>query len=163
MTYFFNLLLGVFLTSFTLGVFSELNTNLHTTLLIFLFWYGLLWLVSYFYDQNHFIKLPLMIDLGLFYFKELVISSFQVAYDILTPKSHMNPGVIALPLEAKTNLEISLLANFITLTPGTLSINISDDRSILYVHALFIENVNLKKVERDLKENFEKRLLKITR
>ena len=163
MVYAINLGLGFFLTSFTLGIYKGLSTSLHIALLIFIFWYGILWLFSYFYDKNHFFKLPRIIGLGLFYFKALVISSLQVAHDIVTPKSHMNPGVVALPLECKTDLEIALLGNFITLTPGTLSIKVSEDRSTLYVHALFLEDGDVDKTEKDLKENFEKRLLKITR
>lgn len=163
MVYAINLGLGFFLTSFTLGIYKGLSTNLHIALLIFLFWYGILWLFSYFYDKNHFLKLPRIIGLGLFYLKALVISSLQVAHDIITPKSYMNPGVIALSMECKTDLEIALLGNFITLTPGTLSIKVSEDRSTLYVHALFLEDGDVDKTEKDLKENFEKRLLKITR
>lgn len=49
----------------------------------------------------------------------------------------MKPGVIALPLSARTEMEITLVANLISLTPGTLSLDVSDDRKVLYIHAMF--------------------------
>lgn len=163
MNYAVNLILAIALSYFTFGIYDLLEVKLYTGLLVFAFWYAILWGLSYFYDKEHFIKLPRFFGLGIFYFKELVISSFQVAYASLTSTSNMSPGVIALPLDAETDLEIALLANLITLTPGTLSIEVSDDRSILYVHTMFIEDGDIEKMEKVLKEDFEKRILRITR
>jgi multicomponent Na+:H+ antiporter subunit E len=55
------------------------------------------------------------------------------------PTHHMRPGVIAMPLEAKTDGEITMVANLISLTPGTLSLDVSDDRKVLYIHAMFLD------------------------
>src|SRR5699024_7238650 len=68
---------------------------------------------------------------------------------ILTPPWHMKPGVIALPLEARTELEITLVANLISLTPGTLSLDVSDDRKVLYIHAMFLDD------EEELRRNLK--------
>jgi multicomponent Na+:H+ antiporter subunit E len=73
-----------------------------------------------------------------FYLIELVKANLRVAYDVLTPTHHMEPAIVAVPLEARTDAEISLLANLITMTPGTLSIDVSDDHSVLYVHGMFV-------------------------
>jgi multicomponent Na+:H+ antiporter subunit E len=73
----------------------------------------------------------------------------------------MRPGVVALPLEAKTDGEITLLAGLITLTPGTLSLDVSADRKFLYVHSMYIDDPEREK-ER-LKRRFEKRLLEMLR
>ncbi len=80
---------------------------------------------------------------------------------MITPKFFMKPGIIRIPLEAKTDLEITLLANLITLTPGTLSLDVSDDKKVLYVHAMYIKSK--EEFISNIKEGFEKRLLEILR
>lgn len=74
---------------------------------------------------------------GLFV-RELMISAVRVSIIVLTPdlKSALRPAIIAFPLTVTSDAEITLLANLITLTPGTLSIDVSADRSTLYVHVL---------------------------
>ncbi len=105
----------------------------------------------------------MVIALFFYYLKELSRSSFKVAYDVLTPTHHMRPGIVAFQMQAKTDLEITLLANFITLTPGSLSIDISEDRTILYIHETYIWHGDIQKYKEKLRDGFEKRILKITR
>ncbi|MGQ4878799.1 Na+/H+ antiporter subunit E [Billgrantia sp. LNSP4103-1] len=85
-----------------------------------------------------------------FFIKELVQANLRVGFDILTPPWHMKPGVIALPLAARTELEITMVANLISLTPGTLSLDVSDDRKVLYIHAMFLDDEG--ELRRNLKE-----------
>lgn len=92
-----------------------------------------------------------------FFVKELLRANYKVAFDVLTPPWHMQPGVIALPLKVETDLEITLLANFISLTPGTLSLDVSNDRKVLYIHAMFLQDeealiAELKEAERRILE-----------
>jgi multicomponent Na+:H+ antiporter subunit E len=75
----------------------------------------------------------------------------------------MRPGVIAIPLNARTDVEITLLANLITLTPGTLSLDVSADRSVLYIHVMYIDNDDIDAVRRKIKEGFERRILEVLR
>ena len=72
------------------------------------------------------------------FLRELFISALRVARLVLRPDldSHLNPVVIAFPLTLTTDAEITLLANMITLTPGTLSVDVSADGRLLYIHAL---------------------------
>ncbi len=77
-----------------------------------------------------------MVKLILLFLYELVMSALRVAVDVLNPFMTFRPGIIALPLESDDNLQITLLANFITLTPGTLSVDVSTDKSVLYIHAM---------------------------
>ncbi len=72
----------------------------------------------------------------------------------------MKPGVIAMPLEARTELEITMVANLISLTPGTLSLDVSDDRKVLYIHAMFLDDE--EELRRNLKE-MEYRALELFR
>lgn len=79
--------------------------------------------------------------LGLFLY-ELMASAIKVALIVLQPnlKSALKPAIVAVPLTVKSDAEITLLANMITLTPGTLTIDVAEDRSVLYVHALSMES-----------------------
>ena len=79
-----------------------------------------------------------MLSLGLFFLREVILSAISVAGWVLRPNAAtlMSPAIIAVPLTVTRDLEITLLANLITLTPGTLSIDVSEDRTVLYVHAL---------------------------
>ncbi len=77
----------------------------------------------------------------LFYIWELLLSNFRVARDVLRPRSTARPAIVAIPVEGLSAVQITLLANLITMTPGTLSIDTSDDRKTLYIHAMFVDDV----------------------
>jgi multicomponent Na+:H+ antiporter subunit E len=67
--------------------------------------------------------------------------------------------VVAIPLEAESDLSISLLANLITLTPGSLTLDVSEDRKVLYVHTMYAEDIDqLRLGIKDL----ERRVLEVT-
>ncbi|MDX1683104.1 MAG: Na+/H+ antiporter subunit E, partial [Phycisphaeraceae bacterium] len=73
-----------------------------------------------------------------FYFvRILVVANLQVAREVLTPGFQMNPRIIAYPVDDLTDVQITTLASAITLTPGTLSVDVSDDGRVLYVHAMY--------------------------
>jgi multicomponent Na+:H+ antiporter subunit E len=86
-------------------------------------------------------RLRSVISLALMFLYQLVASAIRVAIVVLTPdmKSVLRPAIIAFPLSVKSDAEITLLANLITLTPGTLSVDVSEDRSLLYVHTLTLD------------------------
>jgi len=97
----------------------------------------------------------------LYFLYELIKANFQVAFDVMNPRFTMKPGIVKIPLDAKTDLEITLLSSVISLTPGSLIIDVSDDRKVLYVHAIFISDKE-KYIEK-IKTGFERRLLNILR
>ncbi|WP_447553486.1 Na+/H+ antiporter subunit E [Vreelandella sp. EE22] len=105
-------------------------------------------------------RIPRIIRFIGFFIKELVQANLRVGFDILTPPWHMQPGVIALPLSARTEMEITMVANLISLTPGTLSLDVSDDRRVLYIHAMFLDDED--ELRRNLKE-MEHRALELFR
>lgn len=92
---------------------------------------------------------------------ELLRANLRVAQDVLTRAHRSVPAVVAIPLEARTDLEITLLANLITLTPGTLSLDVSPDRRTLYVHAMFAPHPEV--LRREIREGLERRLLEVMR
>lgn len=96
-----------------------------------------------------------------FFAVQLVLSSVRVAADIVTPTHRGRPAIVAVPLEAKTDGEITLLANLISLTPGSLCLDVSEDRRTLYVHVMFLDDV--EECRREIKEGFERRVLELLR
>lgn len=88
--------------------------------------------------------------------KELWLSAFKVAILVLRPNMQLRPGIFAYPLTVTRDFEITLLANLITLTPGTLSVEVSEDRSTLYVHALDCRDPAAEK--RAIQTGFERRI-----
>ena len=105
-------------------------------------------------------RIPRLVAFLLYFLKELVKSNLRVAYDIATPVWHMKPGVIAFPLRAETDMEILFVSSVISLTPGTLSLDVSDDRKVLFIHAMFLHDE--EQLRNDLRE-LERRILKVTR
>jgi multicomponent Na+:H+ antiporter subunit E len=105
-------------------------------------------------------RIPRIIVFFFFFIKELIVANIKVAFDILTPTWYMKPGVIGIHLEARTDLEITVVANFISLTPGTLSLDVSNDRRVLFIHAMFLQDEAA--LRKDLRE-IERRILQIMR
>ena len=92
---------------------------------------------------------------------EIFTASLAVSWLIIQPRPNIRPGVVAVPLDAQTDLEIAVLANLITLSPGTLTLDISDDRSTLYVHTMVLKDP--EEFRRSLKNGFERRVLEVMR
>ena len=116
-----------------------------------------LWLIqSALWETSYFGKAPRVITLIVTFFWALIVANLRVAYSVLAPQSKMRPGIAAIPLDIKSDLEITLLANMITLTPGTLSIDVSSDKQVLYVHGMHIQD--LEEFRREIKDGFERRV-----
>ena len=104
---------------------------------------------------------PRIISFLLFFIYELMKANFEVAYEVITPKYNMKPGIVKIPLDLETDLEITLLANLITLTPGTLSLDVSNDKKVLYVHSMYIEDKD--EFIAGIKNGFESRIIALLR
>ncbi|KEQ05254.1 Na+/H+ antiporter subunit E [Pseudorhizobium pelagicum] len=102
-----------------------------------------------------------IISLVLLFLKELARSAFRVAVLVLSPRLVVKPGIFAFPLTVERDFEITLLANLITLTPGTLSVDVSEDCKTLYVHALDCSDPEAAR--RDIAEGFERKILEAFR
>ena len=124
--------------------------------------YLLLWLSrSAWGESRYFTRIPLVAAFVLYFLKELIIANLKVAFDIVTPKDYMEPGIVAVPLDVKSDIEITLFANLVTLTPGTLSLDVSPDKKTLYVHALYVKDPD--RFREELKNGLEKRLIGVMR
>ena len=100
-----------------------------------------------------------IIGLLLFFLWELLKANLRVAYEVLTPGYQLRPGIVAVPLDVKSDIEITLLAGLVALTPGSISLDVSQDRSVLYVHFMYVDDPEA--LRREVKEGFERRIMEV--
>jgi multicomponent Na+:H+ antiporter subunit E len=112
-------------------------------------------------SSSYFRRIDHVLRFAFFYLWELILANLRVAYDVMTPTRRMRPGVVAISLDAKTDVEITMLANLITLTPGSVSLDVSSDRRFLYLHAMYIDDV--EDFRESIKKTIERRVLEILR
>jgi len=107
----------------------------------FLLAFAVLSIASPLYGRTaYFRRVLLMTRLGAYFLYELVVSSVQVAWDVLTPTPRSRPAIVAVPLDLVDPAQITVLAILISLTPGSLSLDVSPDRKTLYVHQMFVND-----------------------
>jgi multicomponent Na+:H+ antiporter subunit E len=124
--------------------------------------FAALWLPRQLWGRsNYFVRVWRVAGLSLLFLYELVLSSLRVTRDVLRPTLRFQPGIVALPLDAAGDAEITLLANLITLTPGTMSVDVSADRRVLFIHAM--DAAEPEALKRDIKAGFERRILEAFR
>ena len=104
-------------------------------------------------------KAHLAIGLAGFFLWELVLANMRLALDVATPRFQMTPGILAIPLDATRDSEILLLAMLINLTPGSVALDVSDDRKVMYVHVMYIASADAARAE--IKTGFERRVLQL--
>lgn len=112
-------------------------------------------------DQRYFYRVPKTISFLFFFLYQMIIANLQVAYDVITPRYFFKPGIVKYKMDAKSDFEINLLSTFISLTPGTLILDISEDKKILYIHVMYLHDK--QKFMTELKNNVERKLLEILR
>jgi multicomponent Na+:H+ antiporter subunit E len=157
---FLNILLSVAWTALT-GQFTPINIGFG-----FALGYLILWLLGppgppmlggeAPLASKYFTKIPQLAGFLAFFIWELVLANLRVAVSVLSPLEKLRPAIVAIPLDIQTDAEITLLANLITLTPGTLSLEVAPDRSRLYVHVLHVDDI--EQLRRETKEGFERRV-----
>ncbi|GAB5558631.1 MAG: hypothetical protein SynsKO_02780 [Synoicihabitans sp.] len=76
---------------------------------------------------------------AVFYFGEVVVSNFRVARDVLSPRPDISPGIVAVALGDLTDRQIWFLATLLTMTPGTLSLDVNEVERKLYLHCLYTD------------------------
>lgn len=95
-----------------------------------------------------------------FYISEVVKSNVRVAHDVLTPSHCMNPSIISVDVTGMTDRQLLFMANFITMTPGTLGLCFSADKSTLYIHAMYIDG-EFDAVSEELANTYGKRVRRV--
>ncbi|MGK6315286.1 Na+/H+ antiporter subunit E [Neorhizobium sp. DT-125] len=111
--------------------------------------------------RGHWRRLGRILSLLALFLRELALSAWKVAVLVVSPRMDLKPGIFAFPLTVDRDFEITLLANLITLTPGTLSVDVSEDRKTLFVHAIDCSDIEATK--RDIANGFERKIMEAFR
>lgn len=140
-----------------------LSESYELTTFIFGYMLGalLLLLLNRFFSSKFYLK-PIFkfIRLFLIFIRELILSNIEIVKLVYKRKPDFEPGIFAYPVEVKKDWEITLLANLITLTPGTLSVAVSDDHTKIFIHAMDIDTK--EDAINDIKNTFEKAIMEVT-
>ena len=90
---------------------------------------------------------------------DMIKANLRVAATVLSPRPSLRPAVVAVPLDLRSESAITLFTNLITLTPGTLSLDISSDRRTSFVHVLWLEDAGV--FRRELKDGYERKIMEL--
>ncbi|MBT2643374.1 Na+/H+ antiporter subunit E [Bacillus sp. ISL-41] len=115
----------------------------------------------FFTSRFYLLRVVAVLNLIYIFTLELILSNIAVLKAVLRPKLNIKPGIFAFPTELKEDWEITMLANLITLTPGTLVVDVSPDNRILYVHAMDISDAD--EAIQSIKNTFEKAIMEVSR
>jgi multicomponent Na+:H+ antiporter subunit E len=115
----------------------------------------------FFTSRFYLLRVVAVLNLIYIFTLELILSNISVLKAVLRPKLNIKPGIFAFPTELKEDWEITMLANLITLTPGTLVVDLSPDNRILYVHAMDITDAD--EAIQSIKNTFEKAIMEVSR
>jgi len=94
-----------------------------------------------------------------YFIKEVLIANVKMLGFILSRNERMRPGIVIIPLDIRSTIGVTLLANIITLTPGTLTMDVAENYSYLVMHSIDISDPDTAR--REIKEGFERRLMEI--
>ena len=104
-------------------------------------------------------KVLYVVGFALYFFAEVVLGALDVAAATVWPYRRIRPGIVAVPLDVRTTIQQTLLANAVTLTPGTMSIELSPDGRTLYVHVMDMDDPD--SVRRKIKNGLEAHILRV--
>ncbi|MFO7179848.1 MAG: Na+/H+ antiporter subunit E [Pseudomonadota bacterium] len=106
-------------------------------------------------------KVGAAIKLAGFLFRAFIIANIKMAVDVLRAQRHLAPGIVRVPLDVQDDYEILLLSTIINLTPGTVVIDVANDKKALFLHVMHVTNPEAVRAE--IKDEFERRVLELTR
>jgi multicomponent Na+:H+ antiporter subunit E len=145
-----------------LWMFLTISFNASTFIVGFLLGALMLWITQGFFPGRFYLnRVWAVIKLILLFFKELIMANIHVLVLIVQPKMPIKPAIFALPTVLEKDWEITLLSNLITLTPGTLVIDVSPDSKTLYIHALDYGDAD--EAIDSIKNTFEKAIQEVSR
>lgn len=150
------LLWNIILALFWSALWGSVNlTNLSSG---FIIGYVVLWFLENTHaieNKNYGKRFWRILTFSIFFFKELLMSNIAVARDVLRLKPKFSPAIIKIPLSLNSDAQIAMLANVITLTPGTITLDVSDDKKFIYVHSMFFEPKEREAFVKSIKDGFE--------
>ncbi|MFA1643774.1 Na+/H+ antiporter subunit E [Chryseomicrobium imtechense] len=156
----FQILLNVFIAF--VWMFLSNSFSAATFIIGYILGLVMLFMLRRFFSTRFYMERVVAVaKLLLLFLKELIVSNIAVLRVILKPKMDIKPAIFELETKLTEDWEITLLSMLITLTPGTVVINISEDRTKLYVHTLDLEDVD--NAVNSIRNTFEKAIMEVSR
>ncbi|AXI42042.1 Na+/H+ antiporter subunit E [Sulfitobacter sp. SK011] len=152
-----------FLTLILAVVWTLLQNEISAGMVVFGIILGIIipWGTSVWWpDRPRSFRLGKMISYSIVVMWDILVANVQVAWIVLTvPNAKLKPAWIVIPLELRQPEAITVLAGTITLTPGTVSADLSDEGHSLLVHVLHTDDADA--VRDEIKSRYERRLQEI--
>lgn len=138
----------------------------HLLVGIFVAWFVAFMVGDLFINRVHFLKQPVRYWYFLsqyvpVFIWECIKANLDVAYRVAHPLLPIQPGIVKVKTKLKSDMALTFLANSITLTPGTMSVDIDKDNGILYIHWINVKAQDTESATKIIVERFEKILEKI--
>lgn len=156
----FQILLNVFLAF--MWMFIKVSFDTSSFIKGYLFGLIIIFVFRRFFNSRFYLgRVLAAIKLTLIFLRELILSNIAVLKVVLKPKLDMRPGIFAYETSLTKDWEITILSSLITLTPGTLVVDVSNDNKILYIHAMDIADID--EAVNSIKDSFEKAIMEVSR
>lgn len=155
-------LLNVFIAFLWMLLIDEDEIRVNTFLTGFIIGAFIILFMHRFFGQQFYLRRLIMtIKLVLIFIIEIFLSSILVLKQILSPRLKLKPGIITYKTELKTDGEVTTLALLLTLTPGSVVMEVSPEGNVFYIHAIDVED-SKQFLLKSLKK-FEKAIMEVTR
>ncbi|MGR6907158.1 MULTISPECIES: Na+/H+ antiporter subunit E [Lysinibacillus] len=155
-------ILNLFIATLWLLLQDEVTPQFSTFLMGFVVGMGILYAMHRFYGTQFYMRRVFSIIKLLWLFNwELFLSSYSVLRQITTPKLNITPGIFTYKTVLKGDWEITALALLLTLTPGSVVMEVSEEGDVFYIHAMDIEE-SKDAVIRSIGK-FEQAIMEVTR
>ncbi|MFE3574713.1 Na+/H+ antiporter subunit E [Lysinibacillus sp. NPDC059133] len=155
-------ILNLFIATLWLLLQDEVIPQFSTFLMGFIVGIGILYAMHRFYGTQFYLRRVFSIIKLLWLFNwELLLSSYSVLRQITTPKLTITPGIFTYKTALKGDWEITALALLLTLTPGSVVMEVSEEGDLFYIHAMDIEQ-SKEAVIRSIGK-FEQAIMEVTR
>ncbi len=155
----FTLLLANLVIAFLLPNFFTVFGGLTDTALAFVLGMAVL----SFWDRRYALYLLRTLVYLVYLSWQIILSNIAIAWLVLQIKPKLDPGIVGIPLSVNTDLEVMALATSITLTPGTISVELGrgvKGRPTLFIHALVVNDPEALRT--GIKDSFERRIIGIS-
>ena len=87
---------------------------------------------------------------------EIIKANFHVAYLVIHPNLPIKPGIVKIKTNLKTDAGLTMLANSITLTPGTMTVDINKEKGEMYIHWIDVKTTDVDEATEEIGGRFEK-------
>ena len=155
-------LLNLFIAMLWLLLKDEPTAQFSTFFSGFLIGVFILYVMHRFFGTQFYLRRAgKVLQLVLLFIKELLLSSYSVLRQVLTPNLNITPGIFAYKTQLKGDWEITALALLLTLTPGSVVMEVSEEGNVFYIHAMDMEQTK-KEVIRSIGK-FERAIMEVTR